>query len=228
MKPIASFSIRPSQFYIRLVRWAFERFYREFAWTYDMVAGAVSGGQWFAWGRATMPYLGGHVLELGCGTGHLQQLVAQRPHVALVGIDASAQMLAITARRLAARHKLPLARAFAQALPFRPAAFDAIVATFPSDYILDRATIAEMRRVLKPGGRVVVALAAEFRGDGLYVRLVELAYRLTLQRSPRPQRRELPRSLLGERLAQAGFTLDERWEPVGNAAVHLLVGTHTE
>ncbi|NTV64514.1 MAG: hypothetical protein HGA65_13385, partial [Oscillochloris sp.] len=50
-----------------LVRWAFERLYREFAWTYDMVAVAVSGGLWRRWGLAALPYVRGRVLELGFG-----------------------------------------------------------------------------------------------------------------------------------------------------------------
>jgi ubiquinone/menaquinone biosynthesis C-methylase UbiE len=212
--------------YRSLVGWAFERFYREFAWTYDTVAAAVSGGRWPAWGRTTLPYLSGRVLELGCGTGNLQRALAQCPDAAPVGVDASAQMLGITARKLAHDgHPALLVRAAAQSLPFHPGVFDAIVSTFPSSYIVDWATMPEARRVLRPGGRMVVALAASFDRDGLYERLVGLAYRLTLQRSPRPRRGEPPRSLAGERLAHAGFAVAERWEPSGDDYVHLVIGT---
>src|SRR5581483_7415360 len=86
--------------YTRAIRWCFARFYREFAWTYDAVAAAVSGGRWPDWGRAALPYLRGRVLELGCGTGNLQRALAQYPGVGWpIGLDASPQMLAITRRK---------------------------------------------------------------------------------------------------------------------------------
>jgi ubiquinone/menaquinone biosynthesis C-methylase UbiE len=42
-------------------------------------------------------------------------------------------------------------------MPFAPAAFDAVLAAFPAPYILDPATLAECARVLRPGGRLVIA-----------------------------------------------------------------------
>jgi ubiquinone/menaquinone biosynthesis C-methylase UbiE len=210
--------------YARLIRWAFARFYREFAWTYDAVAGAVSGGRWSAWGRAALPYLHGRVLELGCGTGNLQRALGTQHTLWSAGLDASPQMLAITRRKLAAADQSAnLTRAAAQALPFSAASFDSVVATFPTEYIIDMATLAELRRVLRPGGHVVVALAAAFSSDGLYQRLVDLLYRATLQRSPVEQPLGAPVSLLGQRLAELGFTVDERWEPVANNQVHLVI-----
>jgi len=212
--------------YIRLVRWAFDRFYREFAWTYDSVAAAVSGGRWAAWGRAALPYLRGHVLELGCGTGALQLALAQHAAGRSIGLDASAQMLDITKRKLTRTGiSVRLVRARAQVLPFPSAAFDSIVATFPSEYIADRAALAEARRVLRPAGRMVIVLAAAFASDGLYERLVALAYRLTLQRPPLAQPDVAPRSVVGERLSQAGFAVEERWEPAADGRVHLIIAT---
>ncbi len=209
--------------YRSLVRWAFARFYREFAWTYDTVAGAVSGGRWGAWGQAALPYARGRVLELGCGTGNLQLALAARSAQWVVGLDASPQMLAITQRKLTSSGQSGnLVRAIAQALPFSATSFDSIVATFPTEYIIDMATLAELRRVLRPGGRVVVALAAAFSSDGFYQRLIDLLYRATLQRSPREQPGP-PMSLLGQRLAELGFTVEERWESVVNNQVHLVV-----
>jgi ubiquinone/menaquinone biosynthesis C-methylase UbiE len=222
------FSILNSQFYIRLIRWAFARFYREFAWTYDTVAAAVSGGRWGAWGRATLPYLHGRVLELGCGTGNLQRALGDQGQLWSVGLDASPQMLAITRRKLAIAGRSPnLVRAVAQALPFSPTSFDCVVATFPTDYIIDMATLAELRRVLRPGGQVVVALAAAFSSGGLYQRLIDLLYRATLQRSPHQQPVGPPISLLGQRLAELGFTVAERWEPAANNQVHLVIAENS-
>jgi ubiquinone/menaquinone biosynthesis C-methylase UbiE len=210
--------------YVRLVRWAFDRFYHEFAWTYDVVAAAVSGGRWVAWGRSALPYLSGQVLELGCGTGNLQHLLAGR--AGTIGLDASAQMLSRASQKLACSGRtIRLVRALAQALPFPPASFDSLVATFPSEYIVDRATLAEALRVLRPGGRLVIVLAAAFARDRLYERLVSLAYQLTLQRSPCAGARPAPESMVGTRLAQSGFSVVERWEPVGEDWVHLVIGT---
>ena len=216
------------QLYIRAIRWAFARFYREFAWTYDSVAAAVSGGRWGAWGQAVLPYARGRVLELGCGTGNLQRALAVRSDHWAAGLDASPQMLAITRRKLAASSQpCNLARAFAQALPFSATSFDSIVATFPTEYIIDMATMAELRRVLRPGGRVVVALAAAFSSDGIYQRLIDLLYRATLQRSPREQPLGPPVSLLGLHLAELGFIVVERWEPVANNHVHLVIAEYS-
>jgi ubiquinone/menaquinone biosynthesis C-methylase UbiE len=43
-----------------------------------------------------------------------------------------------------------------QSLPFADCSFDNVVSTFPSEYIYDPATIAEIERVLRPGGRLIV------------------------------------------------------------------------
>lgn len=211
--------------YAGFVRWGFARFYREFAFSYDTVALAVSGGRWFEWGRAVLPHLAGDALELGCGTGHLQArlVAAGRP---AIGVDASPQMLAIARARLKRLGVRPrLARAQAQALPFPTGAFDTVAATFPSEYIVDPATLREIARVLRPGGRLVVALAASFGADGAYQRLVGLLYRATLQQAPGALAIARPQSLLGRRLAEHGFAAEERWEAAGGGQVHLIVAT---
>ena len=66
----------------RLVLWAFERFYHEGAFTYDAVAWLVSRGYWSAWIRAVLPDVAAcPILELGCGTGYLQQSRLASPHL---------------------------------------------------------------------------------------------------------------------------------------------------
>lgn len=218
-------------FYLALVRWAFARFYREFAWTYDTVAALVSAGHWRDWALSALPELHGRVLELGCGTGNLQVALARRTdQPPAVGLDASPTMIALSRAKLA-RVGLParLLHADARGLPFPPAAFDTLVATFPSEYISDPATLLEARRVLTPGGRLVVILAALFTADGLYERAVDLAYRLTLQSSPRqrlPSTEPLPEAPPDHRLAHAlvevGFAVQQRWVPAPGGLVLML------
>ena len=221
--------------YERLVRWAFARFYREFAWTYDTVAALVSGGHWPAWAQTALPYLEGRVLELGCGTGNLQRALAGQPqHPAPIGLDASPQMLALARRKVErAGLEARLVRADARALPFPSATFDSLVATFPSDYIVARATLAEARRVLRPSGRLVIVLGARLAGGGPYQRLVDLAYRLTLQHPPRAAEAQSllaggrmgssPACQLGRELTQAGFTVQDRWIAAPGGLVYLIV-----
>ncbi len=205
--------------YRAFVRRAFHHFYREFAWTYDGVAWAVSGGLWRRWSLAPLPHLYGRTLELGYGPGHLQLALAERPGVA--GLDASPQMAAMAARRLRrAGRPARLARGLAQALPFATAAFDTVVATFPAEYILDSRTHAEIRRVLAPGGRLVIVPFAQLT-PGLYARLVDLAYALTLQGPPRPA---APAEPPPTPLALAGLELTPHWVSVGPSRVLLLLG----
>jgi ubiquinone/menaquinone biosynthesis C-methylase UbiE len=205
--------------YRHLIRRAFYHFYREFAWTYDTVAWLVSAGLWNHWARTVLPHLHGRTLELGFGPGHLQLALATRP--AVTGLDASPQMNALAARRMRrAGYQPRLTCGYAQDLPFPNAAFDTVVATFPADYILDPRTHAEVRRVLAPGGRLVVVPFARL-APGLYARLVDLAYMLTLQPSARhdtPAEPELAHLRLGD------LALTPRWISIGPSRVMLLEG----
>lgn len=212
------------------MRWAFTRFYREFAWSYDAVAWLVSRGLWRSWTLCALPYLSGPLLELGCGTGYLQVELARRGYSFSAAIDLSPQMLALTRR--SARRKgvtLCLARAAAQHLPFSTGLFTTILATFPAEYILAPQTAAEIRRTLTHSGRIVFVDAAHFTHEGLYERLVDLAFRVTLQHSTRPTALDdLITEQYIERLEhfrQVGFTFAVHWEQVGSSRVAVLVGT---
>jgi ubiquinone/menaquinone biosynthesis C-methylase UbiE len=167
----------------RLLRFGFRLLYRELAWSYDLVAWLVSFGQWRAWGQTALPYLtGGRVLELGHGPGHLLVTLAGqgfRP----VGLDLSPHMGRLARRRLRrAGLPLTLVHGHAQALPFPARVFESVVATFPTPYILDPATLAEVARVLCPEGRLVVVVGARLTGRDPLTRLVEWLYAITGQR----------------------------------------------
>ncbi len=209
----------PSALWNHLVCLFFHLLYGPLARTYDLVAWLASMGQWNAWVATALGELEGpRVLELGHGPGHLQARMAQRGWKA-VGVDPSPQMGRLARRRLR-QGGLParLVRARAQALPFRDAAFNEVVATFPTEYILDRRTHDEVIRVLRPGGRIVVVAAARFTGRDPLSRFLEWLYRITGQREPLPGE-DVP---LGHRPNAVDWTV--RWVPHRRSQVLLLVG----
>jgi len=95
----------------------------------------------------------GEVLEVAIGTGLNLRFYPEG--VALTGIDLSAEMLAIAHTR--AETTVALVQGDAHALPFEDDTYDTVVCTFGLCAIpdIDRA-IAEMHRVLRPGGRLVL------------------------------------------------------------------------
>ncbi|NUM49059.1 MAG: methyltransferase domain-containing protein [Anaerolineales bacterium] len=136
-----------------------ELLYHQFAWAYDGVAALVSAGYWKHWGFAILPDLTGHrILELGHGPGHLQAALLEKGD-RVIGLDKSPEMTRQAAHRL--RKKQPrLVHGAAGRLPFADQSFDRVAATFPTNYITARDTLAEIYRVLAPGGRVVVVPGA--------------------------------------------------------------------
>ncbi len=102
------------------------------------------------------------VLDVGCGTGSLA-MVAKR-HVGLTGavygVDASPEMLVRAAKKASkAGLAVTFENAAAQALPFPDGQFDAVTSTLMLHHLPRegrKQCAREMRRVLKPGGRVLV------------------------------------------------------------------------
>ncbi|OKH80781.1 ubiquinone biosynthesis methyltransferase UbiE [Mycobacterium sp. ST-F2] len=99
----------------------------------------------------------GEVLEVAVGTG--LNLPEYPPEATLTGIDWSAPMLALARERADTLGRTAtLRQADAQQLPFDDASFDTVVCTFGLCAIPDHTrAIAEMTRVLRPGGRVLLA-----------------------------------------------------------------------
>ncbi len=103
--------------------------------------------------------LEGRVLDAGCGTGGLlATLRARRPHLDLVGLE----WAAFAAARAAAKSAAALVRGSVNAMPFADASFDAAIA---ADVVCHAAVdpdgaLGELRRVLRPGGRLVINLPA--------------------------------------------------------------------
>jgi ubiquinone/menaquinone biosynthesis C-methylase UbiE len=101
----------------------------------------------------------GSVLDAGCGTGGLlARLGAARPDLQLVGVEWADQ----ACRRAAAKSDASLVRGTVNALPFRDGCFDAAIS---ADVLCHRAVeprsaLAELGRVLRPGGRLVINMPA--------------------------------------------------------------------
>ena len=100
-----------------------------------------------------------HLLSLDCGCGTGNNLALLRAHGRAVGIDLTVSGLTYAA----SRGDHAVAQASAAALPFESGTFD-LVASFDVIYSLpdtiERAAVAEMFRVLKPGGCLVLNVAA--------------------------------------------------------------------
>ena len=161
-----------------IMRFFFRLLYHQLAFTYDLVAATVSFNRWKDWVMSVIPFIeGNRILEMGHGPGHLQRILLSRNLVS-VGIDESAQMGRLAKRNLRrfsksrtntnarlndqriAYTQINLTRGIAQQLPFPNESFDTIVATFPTPYITDPRTLAEVKRCLSNGGRLIVLPAA--------------------------------------------------------------------
>lgn len=198
---------------MRLLRFFFYHFYHAFAWTYDFVATLVSVGRWRGWVLSVLPYLDGpRVLELGHGPGHLQ-VAASQTGLTVFGIDESRQMSRMAYSRLIRSGlRLRLSRGYAQNLPFEAGCFDTVVATFPTEYIFDPRTLTDIRRVLRPGGKLVVVPVAWIGGKTLPDRAAAWLFRVTNQGSPLT---EEARERIKAHFTEAGFevqieTLEKR------------------
>ena len=99
------------------------------------------------------------VLEIGTGTGiHAAWLMdmSRDPRPSYVGIDVSLGMLNAARRRIAPPTRL--VQSAAEELPFGDSSFDAVYCSGTLHHVSDRAlAIAEMRRVVRDGGRVVLS-----------------------------------------------------------------------
>ncbi|HEX5726851.1 MAG TPA: class I SAM-dependent methyltransferase [Longimicrobiaceae bacterium] len=150
----------------------------------------------------------GDLLDLGCGTGALlPRLAAWETRVGrCVGVDPSRAMLRAALSRLAAAPtpRAGLAAAEAERLPLRDASFDTVVsASSFHDWHDPAAGLAEARRVLRPGGRLLLLdWSRGFRS----MRLLDLWMRLTRVR----YRRMYAPGELARLLEGAGFRVERR------------------
>jgi ubiquinone/menaquinone biosynthesis C-methylase UbiE len=146
----------------------------------------------------------GAVLEVAIGTG--RNLAFYPAGVRLTGIDLSPAMLAHAHQR--ARElgmEVDLREGDAQALPFADGSFDTVVCTLSLCNVPDdRKAVAEMRRVLKPGGRLL--LLDHIRAASRFDRAVQKALEIVMVRV---EREHLLRRPL-EHVRAEGFRIEEQ------------------
>jgi SAM-dependent methyltransferase len=121
---------------------------------------------------------GQRVLDVACGTGVLACSMAKRvgPTGSVVGLDVNEGMLAAAKRKAPA---LEWRAARAEALPFAENSFDAVVSQFGLMFFADqRLSLQEMKRVLRRGGRLAVAVWDSLEHFEGYKELTALVERL--------------------------------------------------
>ena len=123
---------------------------------------------------------GERVVDVGCGCGDISVLLAQKvgPTGQVLGIDVSAPMLE-RARQIAPR-ALPVSFVLADATvyPFEPAGFDLLASRFGVMFFADPVlSFANLRRALRPSGRLVFACWKEPRENPFFMAPLQAAYK---------------------------------------------------
>jgi SAM-dependent methyltransferase len=175
--------------------WDTQAYEKNGAFVHGMAGGVL---EWLA------AQAGEHILDLGCGDGQLtQRIAACGAHV--VGADASAEMVAAARSRGVEAVQAP-----AELLPYPDAQFDAVFSNAALHWVRDQdAMMAQVHRVLKPGGRFV----AEMGGHG-NVAAIQVAFMAVLDRHGYREREDgvnyypTPRAYTS-RLERHGFHVDQ-------------------
>jgi demethylmenaquinone methyltransferase / 2-methoxy-6-polyprenyl-1,4-benzoquinol methylase len=132
--------------------------------TYDRYANLLSFGQDPRWRRFLVSRVGvgadARVLDVATGTAAVAIELARRTGCRVVGLDQSAEMLAEGRSRVDAAglgDRIELVRGEAERLPFEDESFDGLTFTYLLRYVEDpRATLAELARVVRPGGTIAM------------------------------------------------------------------------
>ena len=127
--------------------------------SYDRYARLLSFGQDPRWRSFLVSRIEARpedtVLDVATGTGAVARELVRRYGCRVVGVDQSAEMLAIA--RAGAEERVAFREARAEALPFADRSFDGLTFTYLLRYVEDpAATMHELARVVRPGGRVAM------------------------------------------------------------------------
>jgi len=170
---------------------------------------------------------GTRLLDAGCGSGELLRRAADRG-ARVAGCDPAPGMLALAGRTVP---EADLRAAGAEDLPWPDGAFDVVTAVNALAFAADeRAALAELRRVLVPGGRLAIANWAERTANDVGV--IDAAIAAADDDEPSPDRPERLPGGLERMLEEAGATVigsgvvEVPWEAADDAALlaRLLLG----
>ena len=181
--------------------------------------------------QTAAPRAGEAVLDVGCGTGatllRLAAAVGTDGHV--LGCDVSAPMLALARQRISAAgvRNVELVQADAQSHEFAENAFDLLVSRFGVMFFADpRAAFANLRRALRPGGRLAFVCWAPLADNPFFLLPMQVATRHLGPAEPTPPRAPGPLAFsepdyVEDILAGAGwgdFRIEERRPPLFGTA----------
>jgi len=119
---------------------------------------ACGSGVLSSYRRKTVPQAYGHILEIGCGGGQNFPFYKAENVTQLTALDPDAVMIKAARKKAQSFAGFPikLVQTGAETLPFKDETFDCVVFTFVLCTIPDwRAALSEIKRVMKPGGRVL-------------------------------------------------------------------------
>lgn len=142
---------------------------------YDRLARVLSLGQDLRWRSTMLDHVCGSranlILDVACGPGAVTKSLIKRTSAKIVGLDLSEEMLRAAQHNAAARgysDRVALVLARGERLPFADSTFDALTFTYLLRYVSDpKATMAELARVVKPGGPIANLEFAVPRGAGV-------------------------------------------------------------
>jgi ubiquinone/menaquinone biosynthesis C-methylase UbiE len=113
----------------------------------------------FAGGNSISGRGGARLLDVACGTGRfLREVKANYPRLHVTGLDLSPHYLSVARRALASWSRTRLVEGMAEAMPFADAEFDVVTCIYLFHELpprIRRAAVAEIRRVLRPGGTLI-------------------------------------------------------------------------
>lgn len=182
-----------------------ERLYRAQQATYHDTSGADAREVLWATVQSRTP---ARLLEIGSGEGELTER-AKHAGWAVLAVDRSARMVELTAAR-----GVPASRQDARRLAVADASVDCVVGAWVLHYLdpadVDRA-VAEMHRVLRPDGLLVLATQSERHMEELWDRLPDVSYRISFPAENAD--RQLSRWFTGiERKDVEGTVIFASWE----------------